>query len=430
MSPIAPTDPIHAADLADIARRESEQVEWKENVADIDDVVATLCAFANDLQNLGGGYVVCGAPEARDATGFPSLVRVGLTAARMREVEQTVLARCRDRVSPPLAPLVQELPADTADHRILVLVQPATGAAHTFRRGKEGAKHFVRVSRNTLEARNGLLRDLLVRKGALLPWDRRLCAGATEADLDLLTIRDTLQRLSNGHEPLPPERLLSETQSLSAFVPPLLGREPMTGTLRPRNFAVLLFGRDTQRFIPGAVAFFSRYQGLDRAADHGQRMELAGTLLDQLRLLLPSVEAEAITLYDKADMAHPSVVKFPARALREAVCNAFVHRDYESFDPLRVTAFLDRVEVASPGTLPLGVTAADLSTGVAGPVWRNQTLAWFLTRLGYAEAEGQGLRTIAASLRAAGCPPAQFAVNPVRVVCTLLAHPRAGGVRG
>lgn len=50
-----------AVDLQELWRRVIEQTEWKENVANIDDVVETLSAFANDLANLGGGYVVCGA---------------------------------------------------------------------------------------------------------------------------------------------------------------------------------------------------------------------------------------------------------------------------------------------------------------------------------------------------------------------------------
>src|SRR5437764_6732804 len=100
-------------DLDGLATRENEQTEWKENVADVDDVVATLSAFANDLQNLGGGYVVCGAREDKDEHGFPILVRVGLTASRLREIEGTVLVRCRNVVSPPITPLVEEL--DTAD---------------------------------------------------------------------------------------------------------------------------------------------------------------------------------------------------------------------------------------------------------------------------------------------------------------------------
>lgn len=100
-------------DLERLARRESEQIEWKHGVADIDDVVATLSAFANDLQNLGGGYVVCGAEEAKDEHGFPKLVRSGLPAPRLKEIEGTVLSRCRDRVSPPITPLVEEI--ETAD---------------------------------------------------------------------------------------------------------------------------------------------------------------------------------------------------------------------------------------------------------------------------------------------------------------------------
>ncbi|HKH47073.1 MAG TPA: hypothetical protein VKM72_20645 [Thermoanaerobaculia bacterium] len=50
------------------------------------------------------------------------------------------------------------------------------------------------------------------------------------------------------------ELYLSESKQLSPFVPPLCSREPLTGVLRPRNFAILLFGRETQRFIPGAVS--------------------------------------------------------------------------------------------------------------------------------------------------------------------------------
>ncbi len=414
-------------DLEELANRESEQTEWKENVADVDDVVATLAAFANDLQNLGGGYVVCGAKEEKDAEGFPRLVRAGLTANRLKEVEKVVLARCRDRVSPPITPLVEEILTDDVARRILVFVQPATDSAHTFRRGHDGAKHFVRVSRSTIEARNGLLRNLLVRKGAMEPWDRRPCSAATDADLDLLTLRDTLQRIGLVDAATPPERFVSDTVSVSAFVPPLLACEALTGVLRPRHFAMLLFGRNTQHFIPGAVSFLSKYDGLDRAAPKGQRIELASTLIDQLRLLLPALEAEAQTLFDKNDPSRPSVLKYPVRAIREAVVNAFAHRDYELPDPLRVTAFTDRIEISSPGALPFGVAQGDLSAATAGPLWRNQSLAWFLTRLGYAEGEGQGLRTIQSTLREVGCPPARYEASPVRVVCTLGAHPRATG---
>jgi ATP-dependent DNA helicase RecG len=413
-----------AIDLTLLATRESEQVEWKENVADIDDVVEALCAFANDLANLGGGYVVCGAREVPDEHGFPRMIRTGLTAARLKEVEGRVLARCRERVAPPITPLVAELPADTAERRVLVFAQPATPAAHTVRRDREGAKHFVRVGRSTIEARNGVLLNLLVRKGATEPWDRRVCASATERDLDLLVLRDALNQMGNGLPDLRVEQFLSEDATLSPFVPSLCVREPLTNVLRPRNFAMLLFGRNVQRFIPGGFSLFSIYPGVDRSERHAERHELGGSLIEQARRLQPLLNAQSYTLFDKTDHEMPNAVKYPLRALYEAMGNALAHRDYELPDPVRITAFADRVEFVSPGPLPLGVDAAAFERGEAPPKWRNQALAWFFNRLQLAQAEGQGIPTILRTMREEGCPPPVFRTNPQNVVCVLPAHPR------
>ena len=412
-------------DLARLAQRENEQTEWKQNVADVDDVVATLTAFANDLQNLGGGYVVCGAREEQDEHGFPQLIRAGLTAERLKKIEGTVLAQLRARVSPPLTPLVEELESDDPARRILVFIQPATGSAHTFRRGNEGAKHFVRVSRTTIEARNGVLKDLLVRKGALEPWDRRPCTPASVADLDLLALRDALQRMGIFSVAQGVEPYLEDGVQLSPFVPSLCVAEPLTGVLRPRNFAVLLFGRTPQRFIPGAFCIFSAYPGLDRTSPVARRSEIPGTLLDQARRLQELLDAEAVTLFDKNDAAAPNAEKYPQRALQEAMVNALAHRDYELVDPGRFTAYRDRIEFISPGSLPIGVILEDLRSGSVTPRWRNQALAWFLSRLQLAQAEGQGIQTIRSTMQAVGCPPPIFKATEISVTCILPAHPRS-----
>jgi ATP-dependent DNA helicase RecG len=412
-------------DLQELSIRESEQTEWKENVADVDDVVETLSAFANDLSNLGGGYVVCGAREDKDAHGFPVLVRAGLDAKRLKEVENQALAGCRDRVSPPITPRVEELALDDPARRILVFIQPATGQAHTFRRGKEGAKHFVRVGRSTIEARNGVLRNLLVRKGAMEPWDRRPCATATVSDLDLLALREALQRMGVFSPERPVESYVSDTAELSPFVPPLCVKEPLSGVLRPRNFALLLFGRTTQRFVPGAVSFFSIYPGLDRSAARAARHELAGNLLEQARRLTQLLDAQAYTLFDKTDPVAPNRAKYPKRALYEAMGNALAHRDYELLDPTRITVFADRIEVLSPGSLPPGVDPVAFREGRSPPRWRNQTLAWFFNRLDLAQTEGQGIPTILRAMREEGCPPPTLEADDIRVLCVLPANPLA-----
>src|SRR5437867_9672284 len=96
-------------DLKELSVRESERVEWKENVPNLDDVVKTIVAFSNDLSNLGGGYVVCGAREVKDEHGFQKVEMIGLDSDRFKEIENRTLAHCRERVEPPIVPVIDEI---------------------------------------------------------------------------------------------------------------------------------------------------------------------------------------------------------------------------------------------------------------------------------------------------------------------------------
>lgn len=415
------------ADLIDmkmLAERESEQIEWKENVADEEDVVATLTAFANDRANLGGGYVVCGARETKDEHGFPRLEIRGLAAEDFKRVENRVISLCRDKVQPSLAPRVEELPTEDPARRVLVFVMPQTGHAHQFRRRNGEIHYYVRLSRNTVAARNGILLDLLTLRGEREPWDRRPSTRAQVTDIDLLALRDTLQRLGRFDPQRGVDPFLSEEQAIHALVPSLCVREPLTGELKPRNFTVLLFGREPQRFIPGAFTVFSIYPGPDRSEPHAERHELVGTLLDQARRLLELLDVQSFTTFDKTDPKRPNAIKYPVRALQEAAINALAHRSYEDDAPARVTVFSDRIEINSPGPLPIGVEESAWREGRAGPKWRNQALAWILNRLQLAQGEGQGIPTIMRTMREEGCPPPIFDANEGRVLCVLPAHPR------
>jgi predicted HTH transcriptional regulator len=134
---------------------------------------------------------------------------------------------------------------------------------------------------------------------------------------------------------------------------------------------------------------------------------------------------EAITIFDKIDLKMPHAEKYPRLALQEAMINVLVHRDYELFDPARFTSYQDRIEFISPGKLPSVMTIEDLRKRRVTPIWRNQSLAWFLSRLQLAPAEGQGIQTIRSTMKAAGCPPPRFDTTEVSVTCVLRAHPRS-----
>lgn len=114
-------------DLSEIAQRESERVEWKETVADVDNVIKTIVAFSNDYANVGGGYVVCGAREIQDAHGFQAVEYIGVSASKIKELEGKIIRACSSKVDPPIVPLLEEVPVpDEPDRRVLVVIAPAT----------------------------------------------------------------------------------------------------------------------------------------------------------------------------------------------------------------------------------------------------------------------------------------------------------------
>ena len=105
----------------------------------------TAVAFANDFSNLGGGYIVCGAKEAKDEHGFQIVDFVGMTSGRCKEIEGQFLQYCREKVTPPIVPLMEEIRTESDDRRILVFVVPSSDGAHAFR--VEGTKYFIRIGR-------------------------------------------------------------------------------------------------------------------------------------------------------------------------------------------------------------------------------------------------------------------------------------------
>ena len=114
---------INLDDLLHCRGVESERVEFK---ASWDahttgpQVLRTICAFANDLHNLNGGYVVIGVGE-RD--GRAALPAAGLSAQEMEEAQRWILGNCR-RLDPPYFPIPS--PETVGGRLILVLWAPAS----------------------------------------------------------------------------------------------------------------------------------------------------------------------------------------------------------------------------------------------------------------------------------------------------------------
>jgi predicted HTH transcriptional regulator len=415
-------------DLSELSVRESERVEWKENGDDIDvvkKIVKTISAFANDISNFGGGYVVCGAKEIKDDYGFPKVQYKGLTANKLKEIEGKVTQHCRDYIHPALSPIIEEIinPEDSST-RILVFVILASPDAHIYRDGQTST-YYVRISRETREAKNGILTQLLIKKQKIEYFDKRVNNTATEADIDILLFRDSMQQMGL----LFPEKSLadyfSDREQIAELIAPLFIRTGLDNILRPRNFTLLMFGKKASitALFTEAYTVLSIYRGIDRSESTAERYIFTGSIIEQAKKSIELLNAQIYTAFDK-NSNKPNQVKYPIRALQEAVINAIVHRDYEIPEPIRITVFTNRIEIQSPGALHWGVDREKFLQGRASPKWRNQSFAYLFNKLQLSQSEGQGIPTIIRTMKEEGCPAPIFEIESESLTCILPANPR------
>ena len=104
--------------------------------------------------------------------------------------------------------------------------------------------------------------------------------------------------------------------------------------------------------------------------------------------------------------------ELPEEALREAVVNALVHRDYRSTANVQVYIFKDRIEIVSPGGLPAGMTEADL--GIKS-IPRNPLLFSMLHRMEAVEHIGTGIKRIRGLCREYGVAEPRIEVSELWV---------------
>jgi ATP-dependent DNA helicase RecG len=384
-------------DVEGLLNREDDSVEWKKT-GDAWDIVKTLTAFANSLQS-PGGWVICGCEERRDEHGFQRAVLVGLNAAKIREIKGKVLDACYKFVDPPVQPFLSErpVPADPS-LRVLIFYAGRSEYVHTWK-APEGSKYFIRKDSSTVELHGAALQKLLRNKGATPPLLNRPCPRATIADLNPLAAEEFL---SQARLPRPAAEYLEPDVRLDAISHPLVVSVEVAPEVTrpiPTYLSLLLFGREPTKFLPGAYAVLTVYDGISRSAPHIQRFDASSPLPKLIRDLLEKLRFYSGTEIDKSAGAldrRQNRPRYSDKALQEAVVNAFAHRDYEhSHDPVRITVFDDRIEISNPGGLLPGVDREALIKGESkAPDWRNPALASFLFRMNLAQNLGQGIPTI------------------------------------
>lgn len=122
------------------------------------------------------------------------------------------------------------------------------------------------------------------------------------------------------------------------------------------------------------------------------RQELSGSLLEQLEEAFSYINRYNRIRAEFSGLDRVDMRDYPVEAVREALLNAIVHRDYSFSGPTLISIFEDRIEFVTIGGLVKGISLDDVKLGVS--VLRNQYLANIFYRLKLIEAYGTGILKI------------------------------------
>ena len=175
-----------------------------------------------------------------------------------------------------------------------------------------------------------------------------------------------------------------------------------------RNAGVLFFARNVRRFFNQAYVTCLLGRGADKVHVL-DRKDFDGGVVADVEDAMRFIERNTRTAWRIEGLRRENVPEYPMKALREAITNAVMHRDW-FFEGANVFVelYADRIEVISPGGLPKGLTPNDLGSR---SVRRNPLISDLLHRIEFIEMAGTGIRRIRDEARDLDCPEPEFAVD-------------------
>jgi ATP-dependent DNA helicase RecG len=357
---------------------ENSGVEFKRDVVQNDVLARELVAFSN----FAGGIVLLGIDDDGSV--------VGVTRDNL---EEWVMTACRDKVRPGLIPFY-EVVKDVEPGKDVVVVRVVRGLdVHTLWHNNRHA-YFIRVGTQSREPSPEELSRLFQQRGSLRA-ELRPVSGARFADLDIRRLRNYFSRIRQQDVPADNDE--------AAWTTLLFNTEIMVDD-GVTVAGILLFGRTPNRFLPQAGIDATAFPGVSKEYAARERASLRGPLTPLLDDTGGIVEAglveQALAFVqrnivvtgqlEEGGARREEIPAYPQEAVREAVVNALVHRDYLlSSTDIELSIYEDRMEIVSPGRLPNGITPARMLTGCRAS--RNQLIKDVMRDYRYLEHSGMGV---------------------------------------
>jgi ATP-dependent DNA helicase RecG len=271
----------------------------------------------------------------------------------------------------------------------LVVAVPASANAISYH-----GKYYMRSGATNRELNGSALADFILRKQGRT-WDSLPLPGVRFGDLDPVAFRDFRRKALASARLTETDLDMSDASLIDALLPADDGQLTRA--------AVLAFHETPERFFRGAYVKVGR---IDK--DLLYYDEISGPLVSMVDRVLDTIYLK----YFHQAIRYEGIYRVetypvPRRALREAITNAVLHRDYSSTDPVQINVYSDSITIFNPGRLPLGWTVDDLSSKHISSL-RNPDIARVFFRSGQIEAWGRGIQRIHEACAAENSPGPEY----------------------
>lgn len=365
-----------------VAQGEGPALEFKKTTGELRPALEALCGMLNDE---GRGRVVFGISNDGEIRG-------------QEVAEKTIreIANLSRGIEPAAEVKTERVRLPGGLEAVLLEATPRAPGPFTF----EG-RSFLRVGNTTQRMSHSEFdRRVVERLESQNPWDGWIAPDWKVRDLDA----DEIHRMVEAA--VEAERL---TGLLGEKVETILRRLELLTDRGVTRAAAILFRKEGAPAFPKGQIRLARFRGTtkDEFRDNRQYDGHAFDLFRHAERFL-SDHVPIASTFVSGKMERVDTPRYPPLAVREALINALIHRDYSvAGGAVSVAFFDDRLEVWSTGTLPHGLTPEKLK-GTHESKPRNPLIAGVFHRRGLIEQWGRGTNKILDVAKRAGCPEPEF----------------------
>lgn len=404
--------PLKIETLLDGQVVERNRVEYKEGW-NPGDIIHTICAFANDYDNVNGGYLVIGVAAEE---GIPILPPKGVEKESVDSIQQEIFQYC-NLIEPRYIPTIEVINyPDDKTH--LIYLKCSAGDAGPYRAPKDvyskkgGAKpdktmyYWIRPGSLTTIAKKDEISELFEKFNSV-PFDDRVNRIA-KIDVIRRGYLEDFLRDSNS-------KLVGEMNSIS-LEDLLVSLEVANETdteLELRNIAVLMFAERPDRLIPGAQINLIKFNTKEAEASKDFIEKIfTGPIWKQVKDVLDYIktnviEEKVVKIRNRAEAER--YYNYPYNALEEAIVNAVFHKSYREDSPVEVRIYVDEITILNyPGPAKWIDMERFTNGKVRARKYRNRRIGEFFKEIDLSEKQSTGIPTILSELRNNGSPIPEF----------------------